>query len=116
MPAVLTVRDREDAELDLVWLARLDRVAPARGDALEIVGVDEFHRAASDHVGAGWSAGDLGEVRQGQLAEDGAQRLVEGSLVVAGVRPDAGGERHPTAAAERDVDSMVQEPTTRVPS
>ncbi len=58
--------------------------------------------------------GHLGQVGQvGELAEHQAQRLVEAALVVAGQRPDPGGERHPPT---RVVSAMVAEPTTRVPS
>ena len=88
---------------------------PARRLQVDADPVEDGERAA-EHAGGGAAAGDLGHVRQvGQLAEDEPDRLVEGVLVVPGVRPDAAGERH-RAADARDVAVIVQEPTTRVPS
>ena len=68
-------------------------------------------------VGDDPAVGQLGQVRQvGQLPEDHPQRLAE---VLAGHRPDAGGEGAHACASGRDGDGcaeMVAEPTTRVPS
>jgi hypothetical protein len=82
---------------------------------LEVRTQRRHHReAAAGHPGGHPTARHLGQVRQvGQLLEHEADGLVEGRLVVAGHRPDAGRKRHPET---RSVAAIVADPTTRVPS
>ena len=89
---------------------------PPGGLQVDAEPVEHGERPA-DHAGGRAAAGHLGEVRQvGQLTEHEPHRLVEGVLVLAGVRPDSAGERHRVATRRADVAVIVQEPTTRVPS
>ncbi len=71
---------------------------------------------ATRHRGRDASAGHLRHVREvGQLAQDQAGRLGVVGVGGAGHRAHAGGSRHAWTSTGR-VDSMVAEPTTRVPS
>jgi hypothetical protein len=72
---------------------------------------------AAGQVGMRPAARDLRQVGQlRHLPQHGPHRLVERVLVLAGVRPDAGGHGHRDGTPARAVAEIVQEPTTRVPS
>ena len=78
--------------------------------------VGDHRDRPAGHARGRTAARQLREVGQvGQLAEHDADRLGVLLRVVAGPRPDAGGDAHAVTSA-RAVETMVAEPTTRVPS
>ena len=80
----------------------------------------EQRQRAPHHPGRGSPPGHLGHVGQpGHVGQHHLDGVVEGALVLAGVRPDAGRARHAdvtgTSTPARAVAAMVHDPTTRVP-
>ena len=81
----------------------------------------EQRERAPDHPGRCAPAGHLGHVDEpGHVRQDDLDGVVEGALVLAGVRPHAARARHAlvtgTSTPVRAVAAMVHDPTTRVPS
>jgi hypothetical protein len=78
--------------------------------------LDHHRERAPGQAGVRSATRDLGQVGEvWQLSGDHPHRLVERLRVVAGHRPDTGGDTH-TRAVRRAAETIVQEPMTREPS